>query len=272
MALLFSCCAVADPLLCGCAVVLTHCFAGALFCCFTDTLFCGCQYGWKDWGSMPGGRSEVFREQWMRNGTPVRRAGLVEEQAALRSVALRGENIVSVATWQGRPRRSGIRCRDGAGADGIRVRTASSPRGLGPEGILDSDTLARGICISGLHRRARKIGVQTAPAARFVPARCLAVPLRPKPILSARGLVHRMRSRGNPCPQNRCLDRSSASGKCPNTPSDETRSEGVLCVKPTPTTATPTPTTAISCRRRLKRPRRSYLRLQNPKNEGLWSM
>ena len=136
---------------------------------------------------MPGGRSEVFWERWMRNGTPLQRAGLVEEQAAPRSVALRGENIVSVAAGQGRPRRSGIRCRDGAGADGIRVRTASSPRGLGPEGILDSDTLARGVCISGPHRRARKIGVQTAPAARFVPARCLAVPLRPEPVPSARG-------------------------------------------------------------------------------------
>lgn len=187
MARLFSCCAVADPLLCGCAVVLTHCFAGALFCCFTDTLFCGWKDGWKHGVSMPGGRSEVFWERWMRNGTPLQRAGLVEEQAAPRSVALRGENIVSVAAGQGRPRRSGIRCRDGAGADGIRVRTASSPRGLGPEGILDADTLARGICISGPHRRARKIGVQTAPAARFVPVRCSAVPLQPKPVPSARG-------------------------------------------------------------------------------------
>lgn len=154
MAFLFYCCAVADPLLCCFTVVLTHCFAG--------TLFCGCQYGWKHGVSMPGGRSEVFWERWMRNGTPLQRAGLVEEQAAPRSVALRGENIVSVAAGQGRPRRSGIRCRDGAGADGIRVRTASSPRGLGPEGILDADTLARGIRISGPHRRARKIGVQTA--------------------------------------------------------------------------------------------------------------
>lgn len=214
---------------------------------------------------MPGGRSEVFRERWMRNGTPLQRAGLVEEQAAPRSVALRGENIVSVAAGQGRPRRSGIRCRDGAGADGIRVRTASSPRGLGPEGILDSDTLARGICISGPHRRARKIGVQTAPAARFVPVRCSAVPLRPEPVPSARGLAHRMRPRGNPCPQPRSLDRSAAVGECPNTPLTKTRSEGLLGVKPTPTTA-------ISCRRRLNRPRRPYLRLQNPKNEGLWSM
>lgn len=167
--------------------MLTHCFAGTLFCCFTDTLFCGCQYGWKHGVAMPGGRSEVFREQWMRSGTPVRRAGLVEEQAAPRSVALRGENIEAVAAGQKRPRWSGIRCRDGAGADGIRVRTASSPRGLGPEGILDADTLARGIRISGPHRRARKIGVQTAPAARFVPVRCSAVSLRPEPVPSARG-------------------------------------------------------------------------------------
>ena len=187
MAFLFYCCAVADPLLCGCAVVLTHCFAGALFCCFIGALFCGCQCGWKDEGSMPGGRSEVFREQWRRSGKPLRRAGLVEELAAPRSSALRGENIEAGAAGQGRPRRSGIRCRDGAGADGIRLRTASSPRGLGPEGILDSDTLARGSCISGPHRRARKIGVQTAPAVRFVPARCLAVSLRPKPVPSARG-------------------------------------------------------------------------------------
>ena len=50
---------------------------------------------------MPGGRSEVFRERWMRSGTPLRRAGLVEEQASPRSVALRGENIVSVAAGQG---------------------------------------------------------------------------------------------------------------------------------------------------------------------------
>lgn len=221
---------------------------------------------------MPGGRSEVFWERWMRNGTPLQRAGLVEEQAAPRSVALRGENIVSVAAGQGRPRRSGIRCRDGAGADGIRVRTASSPRGLGPEGILDSDTLARGVCISGPQRRARKIGVQTAPAARFVPARCLAVPLQPKPVPSARGWRIGCDPGKNPCPKPCSLDRSSASGKCSNTPSDETRSEGLLGVKPTPTTATPTPTTAISCRRRLNRPRRPYLRRQNPKNEGLWSM
>lgn len=185
MALLFSCCAVLLTLCC--VVVLTHCFAGTLFCCFTDTLFCGCQYGWKDGIAMPGGRSEVFRERWMRNGTPLQRAGLVKEQASPRSSALRGENIEAVAAGQGRPRRSGIRCRDGAGADGARVRTASSPRGLDPEGILDSDTLARGVCISGPHRRARKIGVQTAPAARFVPARCLAVPLRPEPVSSARG-------------------------------------------------------------------------------------
>ena len=264
MARLFSCCAVADPLLCCFTVVLTHCFAG--------TLFCGCQYGCQHGVSMPGGRSEVFWERWMRNGTPLQRAGLVEEQAAPRSVALRGENIVSVAAGQGRPRRSGIRCRDGAGADGIRVRTASSPRGLGPEGILDSDTLARGVCISGPQRRARKIGVQTAPAARFVPARCSAVSLRPEPVPSARGLAHRMRPRGNPCPQTRSLDRSSATGKCSKIPSKKIRSEGLLGVKSTPTTATPTPTTAISCRRRLNRPRRPYLRLQNPKNEGLWSM
>ena len=119
------------------------------------------------------------------NGGEVDR--LFEERASLRSGPLRGENIEVVAAGQGRPRRSGIRCRDGAGADGIRVRTPSAPRGLGPEGILDSDTLARGIRISGPHRRARKIGVQTAPAVRFVPARYPAVPLRPKPVPSARG-------------------------------------------------------------------------------------
>ena len=197
---------------------------------------------------------------------------LFEERVSPRSGAPRGENIEAGAAGQGRIRWSGIRCRDGAGADGIRVRTASSPRGLGPEGILDSDTLARGVCISGPQRRARKIGAQTAPAARFVPVRCSAVPLRPKPIPSARGLAHRMRLRGNPGLQPRSLDRLSAAGKCPNTPSDETRSEGFWGMKPTPTTATPTPTTAISCRRRLNRPRRPYLRRQNPKNEGLWSM
>lgn len=32
------------------------------------------------------------------------------------------------------------------------------------------------------------------------------------------GLAHRMRSRGNPCPQPRSLDRSAVFGKCPNTP------------------------------------------------------
>lgn len=86
------------------------------------------------------------------------------------------------------------------------------------------------------------------------------------------GLAHRMRPRKNPCPQTRSLDRSSATGKCSKIPSKKIRSEGLLGVKSTPTTATPTPTTAISCRRRLNRPRRPYLRLQNPKNEGLWSM
>ena len=117
---------------------------------------------------------------------------LFEERASLRNRPLRGvllseEKNRGHSSGAGGPRRSGIRCRDGAGADGIRVRTASSPRGLGPEGILDADTLARGVCISGPQRRARKIGVQTAPAARFVPARCLAVPLQPKPVPSARG-------------------------------------------------------------------------------------
>lgn len=159
---------------------------------------------------------------------------LFEEQASLKN---RGRSEEFRSPWRknrgrssgaGGPRRSGIRCRDGAGADGIRVRTASSPRGLGPEGILDSDTLARGICISGPHRRARKIGVQTAPAARFVPARCLAVPLRPKPVPSARGLAHRMRPRENPCPQPRSLDRSSASGECSKFPSGGTRSDGAF--------------------------------------------
>lgn len=222
--------------------------------------------------SMPDGRSEVFRERWMRSGTPVRRAGLVEEQTSPRSSALRGENIEAGAAGQGRPRWSGIRCRDGAGADGIRVRTASSPRGLGPEGILDSDTLARGIRISGPHRRARKIGVQIAPAARFVPARCLAVPLRPKPVPSARRWRIGCDPGGIPA-RSPAVSTDRLQPENARTPlRTKPVPKGCLGVKPTPTTATPTPTTVISNRRRLNRPRRPYLRLQNPKNEGLWSM
>ncbi len=196
---------------------------------------------------------------------------LFEERASSKSSAPRGENIEAGAAGQGRPRGSGIQCRDGAGADGIRVRTASSPRGLGPEGILDADTLACVGCISGPHRRARKIGVQTAPAARFVPVRCSAVSLRPEPVPSARG-------RCIGCAPGEIPARSLATStdrlhsENARTPLNKPVPTGLLGVKPTPTTATPTPTTAISCRRRLNRPRRPYLRLQNPKNEGLWSM
>lgn len=141
-------------------------------------------------GSM-GSRCRVEGRRFSGNsGGEVER--LFEERASLRCGPLRGVSLPEEknrgrSSGAGGPRRSGIRGRDGAGADGIRVRTASSPRGLGPEGILDADTLARGICISGPHWRARKIGVQTAPAARFVPVRCSAVPLRPKPVPSAQG-------------------------------------------------------------------------------------
>ena len=223
------------------------------------------------WGPMPGGRSEVFRERWMRNGTPVRRAGLVEEQAAPRSAALRGENIVSVAAGQGdldgrgfgavtepvrmvsgcgRPLHRGGSARKGfwtpirspvaaafPGRTGGRGRSVSKP----PCGPIRSGPIPRGTFAAG------------AGSIRL-------------------GLAHRMRPRRNPCPQTRNRDRSSAAGECPNIPPNKTRSDVALGVKSTPTTATPTPTTAISCRRRLNRPRRPYLRLQNPKNEGLWSM
>ena len=221
---------------------------------------------------MPGGRSEVFWERWMRNGTPLQRAGLVEEQAAPRSVALRGENIEVVAAGQGdldgrgfgavtepvrmvsgcgRPPHRGGSARKGfwtpirspaasasPGRTGGRGRSASKPS-LRPDSFRPD--ASRYLCgRSRFHPPGA--GASNATPGKSLPAEPL-----PRPI----GCIRKM----------------------PEHPSEKDPFRRVLGgVKPTPTTATPTPTTAISCRRRLNRPRRPYLRRQNPKNEGLWSM
>ena len=88
---------------------------------------------------MPGGRSEVFRDSGGEAGC------LSEERTSPRPVGGIGQGRAARAVEEREGGASGAesRCRNGAGADGIRVRTSASIAELGPGRIFDADTLAR---------------------------------------------------------------------------------------------------------------------------------
>lgn len=85
---------------------------------------------------MPDGRSEVFRARGCEAERLPRGAHSFE--AGWRNRV--GEGYPHS---EGGPSGAESRCRNGAGADGIRVRTSASTAEPGPGRIFDADTLAR---------------------------------------------------------------------------------------------------------------------------------
>lgn len=105
---LFCCCVVVQ--LCCCVVLLVRCFADV-------------SMGGPMEIPMPGGRSEVFRDSGGEAGC------LSEERTSPRPVGGIGQGRAACAAKEreGGASWAESRCRNGAGADGIRVRTSSFP-------------------------------------------------------------------------------------------------------------------------------------------------
>lgn len=202
-----------------------------------------------------------------------------KRDASPRSVYLRGRLAGSgraaraVKEREGGASGAGSRCRNGAGADGIRGRTSSFPRSPARDGFLTPIRSSAAVESSNCSGASRKIGVKTAGGS-----------MRPGPTarryLCGRSGCHPP-VRGAPrAPWHTEIPppafHPDAILRCarpvPERSSEICSSGGVAPPQPTPTTATPTPTTAIFRCGRSNWPRRPYLRLQNPKNEGLWSM
>lgn len=132
-------------------VVQSCCCVVLLACCFVDISMGGPMEI-----PMPGGRSEVFRNGESETGclseerTPPRPVGGIGQGRAARAVKER----------EGGASGAGSRCRNGAGADGIRVRTSSSPRSPARDGFLTPirSSAAESPNCPGA---SRKIGVKT---------------------------------------------------------------------------------------------------------------
>ena len=211
---------------------------------------------------MPGGRSEVFRDSGGEAGC------LSEERTSPRPVGGIGQGRAARAVEEREGGASGAesRCRNGAGADGIRVRTSFSPRSPARDGFLTpirSPAAAESPNCLGV---SRKIGVKTTCGL-----------MRPGPT-ARRDLCGRSGChppvRGAPrAPWHTEIPppafHPDAILRCarpvPERSSEICSSGGVAPPQPTPTGATPTPTTAIFRRGRSNRRRMAYLRLQNPK-------
>lgn len=140
-------------LLCCCVVVQLCCCVVLLACCFVDVSMGGPMEI-----PMPGGRSEVFRDSGGKAGrlseerTPPRPVGGIGQGRAARAVKER----------EGGASGAGSRCRNGAGADGIRVRTSSSTRSLARDGFLTPIRSPAAAESPNCPGASRKIGVKTA--------------------------------------------------------------------------------------------------------------
>lgn len=210
---------------------------------------------------MPGGRSEVFRDSGGEAGC------LSEERTSPRPVGGIGQGRAARAVEEREGGASGAesRCRNGAGADGIRVRTSFSPRSPARDGFLTPIRSPAAAESPNCPGASRKIGVKTACGS-----------MRPGPMalryLCGRSGYHLPGRHSRDGAESRTPRQHSAPMPIlrravwtPNGMPESRSLGGVAPPQPTPTGATPTPTTAIFRRGRSNRPRMAYLRLQNPK-------
>lgn len=147
---------------------MVFCFPVLLFCCFVVLLCCcvvllACCFVDVSMGGpmeipMPGGRSEVFRD----SGGEAER--LSEERTSPRLVGGIGQGRVAraVKECEGGALGAESRCRNGAGADGIRGRTSSFPRSPARDGFLTPIRSPAAAESPNCPGASRKIGVKTA--------------------------------------------------------------------------------------------------------------